>query len=637
MTPAPLPKHELDRLLAFLAHEDDFVLFETTRITEAEHRSWLFRQPVERLICNAADKPAEFFSKAQAALNQGNYLAGWFAYEFGERLEPTLARQPPLASGTVLADFGVYPAPHIFDHATGEFIGSSPWPLAPAEDTTGYDISNPRLNETRERYLTSIAKIKAYIESGDTYQVNYTLKYLFDFQGAAAAFYKALRRNQSVSYGAYLRSNGHQILSFSPELFFRRQGERCVVRPMKGTMGRGRTPAEDGALAARLQNDPKNRSENIMIVDLLRNDLGRLCQSGTVAVTDLFNVETYETVHQMTSTIEGRLRPDLGLEEFFRAIFPCGSVTGAPKIRTMEIIRELESSTRDVYTGGIGFFTPDGDSVFSVPIRTVVLKNGHGEMGIGSGVVADSDPMAEWEECQLKGRFLTAPRPEFQLIETMLWQAGKGFWLLDEHLARLAASASLLGFAMDREKVLAALSDLSDLSDRSDRSTKPARRVRLLLAKDGNVEITSTPCAPPTLTGPPPFTEPAGEPLPVRWATTPTDRTSLYLFHKTTERQLYDDERKRAADQGVFEVLFTNQQGEVTEGSFTNIFVQKGDLLLTPPVSSGLLNGIFRQHLLTSYPDRVREAVLFPADLTTADGLYVGNSVRGLVRVRLTA
>ncbi|OIP46586.1 MAG: aminodeoxychorismate synthase, component I [Desulfobacterales bacterium CG2_30_60_27] len=637
MTSAPLPKNELDRLLAYLAHEDDFVFLETTRITADEHRSWLFRQPVDRLLCTAADKPAEFFSKARSALDQGHYLAGWFAYEFGEMLEPSLARRSAMAPDTVLADFGVFPTPHIFDHATGTFTGAGPWPLAPAREASDYAVTNPRLNETRERYLASIARIKAYIENGDTYQVNYTLKYLFDFHGAATALYTALRRSQSVSYGALLSGNGQRILSCSPELFFRRQGDRCTVRPMKGTMVRGRTTSEDTALASRLRNDPKNRSENIMIVDLLRNDLGRLSRSGSIAVTDLFTVETYETVHQMTSTIQSRLRPMLGLEEFSRALFPCGSVTGAPKIRTMEIIRELESAPRGVYTGGIGFFTPAGDGVFSVPIRTVVLKNGQGEMGIGSGVVADSDPMAEWEECLLKGKFLTSPRPEFQLIETMLWRPAAGYWLLDAHLARLTASARLLGFAMHRDQVLSALSDLSDSADKSDRSarsTKPARRVRLLLAKDGSLEITSSPCALPTMTGPPPFPGPTGEPLPVRLAATPTDRGSLYLFHKTTQRQLYDEEKKMAAGQGFFEVLFTNRQGELTEGSFTNVFVQRGDTLLTPPVACGLLNGVFRHHLLTTFPDLVREAVLTPADLTTADGLYVGNSVRGLVPVR---
>jgi para-aminobenzoate synthetase/4-amino-4-deoxychorismate lyase len=633
MTFSRLATHELNRLLAHLAHEDDFVFLETGRITAEEHRSWLFRQPLDRLIRTAADSPALFFKKAQNALAQGYYLAGWFAYEFGEMLEPTLARRIAIAPATVLADFGVFPTPHIFDHATGNFSGAGPWPLAPAEEAAGYAVTNLRLNETRERYLDSIARIKTYIENGDTYQVNYTMKYLFDFHGQAAALYTALRRSQSVSYAALLSARNRQILSFSPELFFRRQGDHCTVRPMKGTMARGKTTTEDAALAARLRNDPKNRSENIMIVDLLRNDLGRLSLNGTVSVTDLFTVETYETVHQMTSTISSRLRPDLGLEEFFRAIFPCGSVTGAPKIRTMEIIRELESALRGIYTGGIGFFTPAGDSVFSVPIRTVVLENGHGEMGIGSGVVADSDPMAEWEECQLKGRFLKAPLPEFQLIETILWHAEGGYWLLDAHLERLTASASLLGFTADRDRVLAALA----AEETKMPGNATACRVRLLLAKDGSIEITATPCPLPVLTGPPPFPAPFSPSLKVRLASFPTNRESLYLFHKTTQRQLYDDERKLAVDQGFFEVLFTNQQGEITEGSFTNVFVQKGGMLLTPPVSCGLLNGVFRHHLLTTCPDRVREAVITPTDLATADSIYVGNSVRGLVPVRLIA
>jgi para-aminobenzoate synthetase/4-amino-4-deoxychorismate lyase len=400
---------------------------------------------------------------------------------------------------------------------------------------------------------------------------------------------------------------------------------------MKGTMRRAPSLEEDLLIRRQLAGDLKNRSENIMIVDLLRNDLGRLSVMGKVDTVSLFDVETYETLHQMTSSIRGELKPDVGLIDLFRAIFPCGSVTGAPKIRTMEIIRELETGARGVYTGGIGFIAPDGAAVFNVPIRTVVLAEERGEMGIGSGIVYDSDPEKEWEECCLKGCFLQAALPEFELVETILYHPHQGYWLLARHLQRLSRSAAYWGFAFVDEDITGALARTARSFNRRD-----WQRVRLLLHKDGEVNVSSVPCPEPARGNEP---EGGGAPQ-VVLSSLRTDSADPFYYHKTTCRRLYDQEREKGVAAGFFEVLFRNERGEVTEGAITNIFIRKKGEMLTPPLVCGLLGGVFRDALLAGElpgPDGlpVTEAVLGVNDLREAEALYVGNSVRGLVRVKL--
>jgi len=612
-----------------IAATEDCVFLETSRVTEEEYHSYLFHNPVTHLACYAHDDPARFFRQAEDFLAEGLYLAGWLGYEFGYLLEPSLARQTQPDPEKPLARLGVFRAPLIFAHNSEELHNAS-WPVPPATPSSpDYRLSNLRPNLTQEDYTAALARIKAYIESGDTYQVNFTLKLLFDFEGSPETLYQTLRRNQSVSFGAYLRSGSQRILSFSPELFFKKRGEQCLVRPMKGTIQRGPYPEEDARLIRFLQTDEKNRSENVMIVDLLRNDLGRICTPGTVATRSLFDIETYETLHQMTSTITGHLPPATKIESLFKALFPCGSVTGAPKIRTMEIIHELESGPRGVYTGAIGFIAPSGEATFNVPIRTIELNGNKGEMGIGSGIIHESDPEQEWRECLLKGRFLSNPAPAFSLLETILWQPGSGYWLLAEHLERLTASAAYFRYPVSPPEIMTRLDRLA-----LDFSASPMR-VRLTLAKSSRLQLTAIPCpAPATLTWP---TAPIAQAeLPrVRFSSQATDPGSPWLFHKTTLRELYDAERQRALTDGFFEVLFTNTRGEVTEGSITSIFVQQQGALLTPPVECGLLPGVFRRHLLERSPLPVREAILTRQDLAQAEALFVGNSVRGLVQVRL--
>jgi para-aminobenzoate synthetase/4-amino-4-deoxychorismate lyase len=631
---SPIPDELLEGLLCYLDGADDFVFLETTRGSRENHLTYLFLEPEARLQCRVGDDPVRYLEGLQAYLDQGWYLAGWLAYEFAYGLEPVLSGLARAGGQPVVADFGVYGAPLLYDHLTGCFSGGAGWPApaAPAAIAPGYRIDNLRFSEEREEYLGKVARIKGYIAAGDTYQVNYTLKLLFDFAGDAGALYKTLRRNQSVAYGAFLKSGGQRILSFSPELFFRKQGRECLVRPMKGTGRRETSLDEDLRAGSRLASDPKNRSENVMIVDLLRNDLGRICEAGTVETTSLFDVETYETLHQLTSTIRGCLRPEVSLARLFQALFPCGSVTGAPKIRTMEIIRELEGGDRGVYTGAIGFIGPDGSGAFNVPIRTVVLDGASGEMGIGSGIVNDSDAESEWLECRLKSKFLHEPAEDFQLIETLLWQPGQGLFLLDLHLDRLRKSASYWGFPFQPEMLRRQLAEA--VGD----SSKPLR-MRLLLHKDGRVTVSIANCEPPqSLVA---AIEPGGDSLPlVTLAKVATDPDDPFLYHKTTRRQVYDRERQWAAEKGCFEVLFVNSRGELTEGSFTNLFVRRGRELLTPPLTGGLLDGVLRRALLAGVIPlppglTIRETILRPADLETAEAILVGNSVRGLRRVAL--
>lgn len=609
----------------------NFVLLETTKIVEKEHTSFLFTDPIEHITCTGKDNPFLFLDQVQKKLDQGYYLAGWFAYEFGYLIEDVLKKYSSQFSNQVVAELGVFPPPKVFDHQlqscspdtwTGELVEN----IQQNENDT-YHVTNVRPDRNQADYLEAIKVIKEYIAAGDTYQVNFTLKLLFDFTGSPIEFYKVLRRSQSVCYGAYIQSHSKQIMSFSPELFFRKKDSMCTVRPMKGTLRRGRTIEEDIEYKKFLCSDSKNRSENVMIVDLLRNDLGRLAQMGTVTVPSLFDVETYETLHQMTSTITAHLREDINLRDLFKALFPCGSVTGAPKIRTMEIIEELEAAPRGVYTGAIGFLSPQNEAVFNVPIRTVVINEKQGEMGIGSGIIHDSDPENEWEECLLKANFLTKPREEIQLIETLLWQPDNGFWLLDEHLQRLEKSAGYFHFSFDREKIVSALQEKSNSYCHSS-----PQRVRILLHKTGDLSVGSSECSPPKL-----FPEDShGERPRIIVSNTRTDPNDSFLYHKTSHRKIYNEERTKAVKEGYYEIIFLNTRGEITEGAITSIFVKKDGCFYTPPVDCGLLPGVFRSYLLKqSTPTPTVEKVLTLDDLRDCDAVYVGNSVRGLVEVEL--
>lgn len=619
----PFSTDYLRRLLA--AQTGDFVLLETTKGLADNHLSWLFQQPKQHLRCTVEQWP-RFWERCEDVLAQGFYLAGWFAYEFGYFLEPALKKLRDLPADLLLADLGVFSRPVCFDHELGQWLG--PEPDLRSQALAGpVTVGSASLSLSREQYLPLIHQIKDYIKAGDTYQVNYTLKLFFDFQGDGIDLYLKLRANQGVGYGAYIRQADQQILSLSPELFFAKDGRHCTVRPMKGTMQRGRTPAEDQERIDFLRHDAKNRSENVMIVDLLRNDLGRLAKAGTVHTRSLFDVESYESLHQMTSTITAQLPEKLSLAQLFTALFPCGSVTGAPKIRTMEIIHELEHKPRGVYTGAIGYLAPTGAACFNVPIRTVVLNEGRGEMGIGSGIVADSDPEEEWRECLLKADFFRHGQ-EFALIETMLWQPDSGYWLLEQHLERLLASARHFNFQLPYQQLSQQLADFAQ-----DMAAVP-QRVRLLLDKEGKCQLSTTSCQSPIAT----TLAQASHLKPEARCTLASETVSssdIFLYHKTTKRDLFNHCWQLAEQQGDIDMLFVNELGQVTQGAISNLFIKRQGEFITPPLTSGLLPGVLRQHLLASEGDHLKEEPLTVADLLAAEAIFLGNSVRGLVAVRL--
>lgn len=624
----------LERLLSGFAQTEQFAFFDTAKPGQENTVSYLFLNPVERLQCRAGDDARQFLEHVQDRLDKGYYAAGWFGYEFGAMLAGNpggLMREDPIFTGKV-ADLGVYEHPFCFDHQNG----NCSFPFAELQELGNCNVAGLLPNMNEEEYVAALESVLEYIRAGDTYQVNYTFKLLFSLIGSHEALYRTLRRNQSVAYGAYIRWGDERVMSFSPEMFFRRHQNGITVRPMKGTLQRGRNREEDAVAQSFLYHDQKNRSENVMIVDLLRNDLGRVVHElggGEVTVRSLFDVETYESLLQMTSTVDARTEQDklenLSLYTLFRALFPCGSVTGAPKIRTMEIIAELEKGARGVYTGAIGFLTPQGEGVFNVPIRTLVFDGHQGEMGIGSGITHDSDPHDEWKECLLKGRFLTDPSPEFCLIETMLWESGKGLWMGEDHLERIVVSAEYFTFSCDRKELARRLDEyLAGMTTTC--------RVRLTLAKDGEVEIMSQPCPPPTCRRLPAHPETPHSGLPrVRFAELATDRSSPWLMHKTTQRQLYDEGFARAQQAGLFDLLYVNDRGEVTEGAITNVVIYREGRYLTPPVSCGLLAGIMRGRLLADSEVKVTEQVLYPSDIENADAVFMVNSVRGVVQVNI--
>ncbi|HKP13360.1 MAG TPA: aminodeoxychorismate synthase component I, partial [Blastocatellia bacterium] len=446
------------------------------------------------------------------------------------------------------------------------------------------------------------------IADGDTYQVNYTFPLKSRFGGDARSWYADLKAAQQADYCAYLDTGRHLILSLSPELFFERRGARLTTRPMKGTAARGRFLEEDDERAAGLRASAKDAAENLMIVDLLRNDLGKIAVTGSVRVPRLFAVERYPTLLQMTSTVEAECRPDTGLLDIFKALFPCGSITGAPKLRTMEIIRELEPRPRGVYTGAIGLVRPGGDAVFNVAIRTLVLDKQTGEVtfGVGGGITADSTAAAEYDECALKAGFLSRRAKPFQLVETLLLERG-AYFLLERHLERMKASARYFGFVWDEESARAALDEIRLAHPRG------GWRVRLLCADDA------------TVTG---AAEAMGLDAERRYrvalAARPVDANDAMLFHKTTDRRAYEDEVRRRPD--VDDIIFWNERGEVTESAIANVVLIDEGRKWTPPRACGLLRGTLAAELISA--GELSERVITKAELERAQTFYLINSVR---------
>lgn len=521
-------------------------------------------------------------------------LAGFIGYEAGYALEPRLAgRARPGGDELPLLWFGAFEADRRV--AAGDVLAVA------AGRRASVGAAEPRIDAPA--HAAAVERALALIAAGDVYQVNLTFPAEVAVAGHPLALYAMLRGRGAAPWSALIHTGDSWVLSFSPELFFTVKGGALTARPMKGTAPAASDPA---ALAA----DPKNRAENLMIVDLLRNDLARVAEPGSVAVERLFAVESYPTVHQLTSTVRATARRGVAAADVLAAIFPCGSVTGAPKIRAMEVIGDLEPVARGLYTGAIGVIEPAGDAAFSVAIRTLVPRGGTARLGLGAGIVADSEAAAEWAECRDKAAFLTAPAPGAALIETLRFAPGEGLARLDRHLARLAEAAAALGYRCDldaaRQRLAAAV-----------RGRTTALRARLLLGPDGEAVVQL---------GPPPASP--SDPVAVTLVPLPVDPGDRRLRRKTSDRAFYDEARRVA---GTFEVVFVRPDGRLTEGSFTNVFVKRDGALVTPPAADGLLPGVLRSELLDA--GRAREATLTVADL--AGGFWIGNSLRGLIAARL--
>ncbi len=610
----PLP----ERWLQMADAHPDSILLQTSRFDASNQYSYLFLNAVRTLSAWTLDAVPDLFRDVEAALAAGLYAAGYVSYECGYHFEQErfpleqVLNVDRAAQGLPLAWFGIYRDPMIFDHATGLVEGNfdAPGIESAAETPPILFAENATLETSEAEYCAKIRRIQEYIRAGDTYQVNFTDRITVPTHLSAATAYATLLRHQSVAYGAFLNVAGQHILSFSPELFFKIDQGKIITRPMKGTLPRGRDAAEDAQAAIRLQQDEKNRSEHVMIVDLLRNDLGRICTAGSVQVEDIFSIETYETLLQMTSTISGTLQPGLAYYDIFKALFPSGSITGAPKIRTMQIIRELENSPRGIYTGAIGFLWPKGSATFNVAIRTLAMQKGAACMGVGGGIIADSNAQEEYRECLLKASFLVRSKPEFQLLETMLWNGA--FPFLNLHLDRLESSASYFAFSLDRAAITA------QLWEQSKRFPPETRyRVRLLLDAAGKVTIAASQLAPDIWKGR------------VLLSAERTSSQDVFLHHKTTHRAFYEQHYARAIAAGYDEVIFLNEKDEVTEGAISNLFIKREGKLLTPRLGSGALSGVFRRHLLES-DATAEECDLTVEDLISADAVLLCNAVRGL-------
>lgn len=546
-----------------------------------------------------ADAPGEV-EDALTRLHTARQVAGFIAYEAGLALEPKLA---PRASAP---EQGSPPLLWMARFERAEAVNAAAFLPDPAGAWAG--AARPRIGWPA--YEQALATLHEHILAGDIYQANYTFPADVPVAGHPLALYAALRARSNMGHGAIVFTGEHWILSFSPELFFTLRGRILTAKPMKGTAVRRADPAADAKEVETLASDPKQRAENLMIVDLLRNDLSRVAARGSVQVPALFEVETFPTVHQLVSTVTAELREGLDAAHVIRAIFPCGSITGAPKIRAMEIIHDNEIAPRGVYCGAIGHIDAAGDAAFNVAIRTMVMREGDAtaRLGLGSGIVADSFCPDEWRECAAKGRFTETTR-RFDLVETMRHDLREGIVDLTRHLDRLKDSAAALGFSFDRHH---ARNELQAATF----GTGPGV-VRLLLARSGAMAV---------IAGPAPETPP--EPVSARIVPLPVSPHDFRLRHKTTDRAFYDDTRAAA---GTFEVVFTDPEGFLTEGSFTNLFVERDGKLLTPPVTRGLLPGVLRGRLLDS--GEAIEADLRSEDL--ASGFLLGNSLRGLVRARL--
>ena len=577
----------------------------TVVIRDAERGGWLhFSNPNHIITTDRIEDVTRCLVEIERQTDSGMYAAGFISYEAASAFDDALTTHR--GSDVPLLWFGIYGKPEIRDLSlTGE-----PW-----------FVGQWKPSVTRAEYSAAIDAVREHIARGDTYQVNYTFRLNAAFTGDPWSMFRDLAASQQAEYSAYTDTGRFAVCSASPELFFQLSDGRITSRPMKGTAARGLTTAEDREQAAWLAASEKNRAENVMIVDMIRNDLGRVAEIGSVRVPQLFSIERYPTVLQMTSTVVADTSASPG--EILAAVFPCASITGAPKAETMCIITELETTPRGVYTGAIGYIGPGRHMRFNVAIRTAVVdrETATVEYGVGGGITWDSAADDEYEECVMKSRVLTERRPEFSLLESLLWTPDDGYALLDFHIDRLTDSAEYFGYPVNADEVRRELLTFTQ-SLRTFAQLLPAQRhkVRLLISADGTITVEGAEIG-----------ETPQKPLRVAPAAEPVSSFDRFLYHKTTNRSTYEKALASFPDCG--DVILWNERGEVTESTRANVVVDFGGVLCTPPVSSGLLAGTYRRMLLDE--GRITERVITKEELAEADAVYLVNSVRGWMPVEL--
>jgi para-aminobenzoate synthetase / 4-amino-4-deoxychorismate lyase len=558
-------------------------------------KQWgVFADPVKVLCCTKIEDVKLVLVKLEESLSQGHYAVGFLSYEAGAAFDKAFPARP--LKDFPLVWFGIYDkAPTVFEPGNEEIFASS-------EDL------EPELSETE--YHDAISEVLDDIKAGNLYQTNFTFRLRGGKTNDPWRLFKALFVRHPMPYAAFINTGDSQIVSLSPEMFLERKGNELFNSPMKGTIKRSRDPVTDSKNAVFLKTDPKNTAENLMIVDMVRNDLGRICCIDSIFVDPLFHVDSYATLHQMISTVHGKINPKTTFSEIVQAVFPAASITGAPKIAAMHKIQELEKSPRKIYTGSIACIYPNQDFCMNVAIRTLICSEKSTELGIGGGIVYDSGKAAELDEALLKSKFIHAAEPDFEILETMLFE--NGISDLDEHLNRMAKSAEYFNFKFNKK------SAGKFIAEELLQVNAPAR-IRLLLNFKGKLEFQSFPLQ---------KTGWGTDSAKIKLSKEHTSSDDIFLRHKTTRREFYNEHFRKALAEGYDEVIFTNERGEISEGAISNIFIQTPDgSWYTPPVNSGVLPGIWRDQTIKKL--NAKEKFLYIADIEQAKQIIIGNSVRG--------
>jgi para-aminobenzoate synthetase/4-amino-4-deoxychorismate lyase len=607
------------------------ILLDDSQSTVSNPTSRLYQDPIQHWCIYPSAQPEEneaaieqVFKELAQASARGEYLVTALAYELGlhfQGLKPPL-RDHPLIEAWSFKNYEALSKP-----AVDQFLAACISQLPENETFAGVADLNTSIDF--EQFSSDLNQIREWILAGDVYQINHTYRLGGQVYGSPLALYSRLRKRQPGRFGAFIQSPGRSILSHSPELFIQRNGDTLTAMPMKGTASALNSNGTE------LSEDPKNQAENVMIVDLLRNDLGRIAQTGSVKVSKLFEVARHGDVLQMTSTVEAQLKRGAEFLDILRAVFPCGSVTGAPKKRSMEIIQGLEPS-RDYYCGAIGWLDPDHRFALSVPIRTLEIDHANYNhasltMGVGAGITIESKPDAEWQECAIKSVFLTELPSSVGLFETILIKHGE-VQLIESHLDRLAHSAQYLGIPFDRpvakNYILQAWRDFSLGSNPSSQY-----RLRVDLSPIGKLTHSTSELSP------------LSESVKLFWAKdiladpaySVMQSQDCLLQHKSHSRTWYDRAWRLAETHGGFDALFTNEAGFVTEGGRSSIFIRKPNMTewLTPPLTAGLLPGVMRAQILGDPSWNAREANLTIEDVLMADKIVITNALRGAVPAHL--